>query len=246
MQEEKSSVLHFDLLIHLLCYVISFFGLYGFYIISSVIFNLFPVYTSLSETTQGTILTAFSYFLTAVALVIYLWNFAIKNILNQYANVKNILYGFLFGLGLIVGSSIVSRFFSIVGVMLGVEVAVNENEESIREITINMPILTAFMTIVLAPFTEEIGYRLGIFGGIHKYSRFWAYVVASLVFALIHTNLASENILNELLNLPSYIFAGAWLCFTYEKSGSIVTSITAHMTNNGIAFILSILAASLQ
>lgn len=246
MQEEKNSVFHFDLVKHLLCYVISFFGLYGVFILSNYVFNIFPAYSNLNETTQSTILTAFSYFLTAIALVIYLWNFALKDILNQYKNIKNFLTGLLYGIGLLVGSSIVARFCSVIGVMFGVDVGVNENEESIREITINMPIITAFMTIILAPFTEEIGYRFGIFGGIHKHSRVAAYIVTSLIFALIHTNLSSENLINELLNLPSYIFAGAWLCYAYEKSGSIVTSITAHMTNNGVAFILSLLASKMQ
>ncbi|MCH5179785.1 MAG: CPBP family intramembrane metalloprotease [Erysipelotrichales bacterium] len=238
--EPKNSVFHLDLIKHAICYLISYFGLYAFYIILTLIASSFSSFGTLNEVVQNSILTTLAYGLTFVSIIIYLYNIALKDILNQYKQIKNVLYGLLYGLGLLFGSVIVSAFCMQLGAILGIDVGINENESSIQEAIAAQPVLTALMTVVFAPVTEEIGYRFGIFGGIHKYSRIGAYLATSLIFALIHFDFSSSNMANELLNLPSYIFAGVWLCLTYEKSGSIVTSITAHMTNNAVALIASL------
>lgn len=238
--ETKNSVIHLDIIKHAICYLISYFGLYAFFIILTLISSVFPSFTALNEVVQNSILTTLAYGFTFVSVIIYLYNIALKEILNQYKQIKNVLYGILYGFGLIFGTAIVSLFFMQLGSILGVDVGINENESSIQDAITAQPVLTALMTVVFAPVTEEIGYRFGIFGGIHKYSRIGAYLATSLIFALIHFDYSSANMANEFLNLPSYIFAGAWLCFTYEKSGSIATSITAHMTNNAVALIASL------
>lgn len=236
--QEKNTVIHLDIIKHLICYFISFMGLSLIYSILFEIASLFPSFKESNFENNAIILQTLAYGLTLVSLVIYLYNIALKDILKQYKQVDNIVKGLLYGAGLILGTMIIGNCFYRIGELLGVSTEVNENEQAIREATLSQPIITAFMTILFAPITEEIGYRFGLFGGIHKYNRFAAYAVTALVFALIHFEFAADNIVNELLNLPSYIFAGVWLCLTYEKSGSIVTSITAHMTNNAVTLIL--------
>ena len=242
--QEKQSVTHLEILQHAICYLISFGGLYGFYIIFTCIFALFPSFTSWNDGIQNTILTTIAYGFTFISLGIYLYNIALKDIIKQYTKIKNVLTGILYGFGLIAGSIIVSLVVSNIAALLGVSIESNENQQSIEASALSMPVLTALMTVIFAPVTEELGYRFGIFGGIHKYNRYAAYIVTSIIFALIHFNL-NNNIVNELLNLPTYIFAGFWLCFAYEKSGSIVTSITAHMTNNLVSLIITLKSASL-
>lgn len=236
--QEKNTVIHLDIIKHLICYFISFIGLSLIYSILFEIASLFPSFKESNFENNAILLQILAYGLTFISLIIYLYNICLKDIIKQYKNIQNVLNGFLYGFGLIVGVIIVGRVCSILGEIIGVQITTNDNETSIRESITAMPILTAFMTVLFAPITEEIGYRLGLFGGIHKYNRFAAYAVTALVFALIHFEFAADNIVNELLNLPPYIFAGVWLCLTYEKSGSIVTSITAHMTNNAVTLIL--------
>lgn len=236
--QEKNSVIHLDIIKHLICYLISYIGLSLIYSILFEISSLFPSFKGENFESNAIILQTVAYGLTLVALVAYLYNIVLKDIIKQYKQIENIFKGLLYGAGLIIGTIIIGNFCYRIGELLGVSTDVNENEHAIREATLSQPIVTAFMTIIFAPITEEIGYRLGLFGGIHKYNRYAAYAVTAMIFALIHFNFGADNILNELLNLPSYIFAGVWLCLTYEKSGSIVTSITAHMTNNAVTLIL--------
>ena len=238
--QEKNSVIHLDIIKHAICYLICFGSLYIFATIFSLVLSFFPTFVALNSNIQDTIILTIAYGLTFVSIIIYLNNVVLKLIVKQFRNVQNIIDGFLYGSALLVGTIIISSIFSLIGEKLGVAVVPNENEQAIASSTLAQPVLTALMTVVFAPFTEEIGYRLGVFGGIHKYNRFAAYAVSSLIFALIHTNFTESNFVNELLNLPSYLFAGLWLCFTYERSGSIATSITAHMTNNAVVLILSL------
>ncbi len=239
--QTKNKITYLNIVKHAICYLISFGGLYAFFILLSLICQAFPSFTALDVNVQNIIVQVLAYGFTFVAIIIYLYNIALKDILNQFKNLQNIASGFLYGAGLLVGTIIIGIICQTIGNLIGAPVTPNENEEAINNAALSLPLLTCLMTIIFAPVTEEIGYRFGIFGGIHQYNRWLAYIVTSLIFALIHTNFDTGNFVNELLNLPSYIFAGAWLCFTYERSGSIVTSITAHMTNNLVAFLLSVL-----
>jgi len=60
-----------------------------------------------------------------------------------------------------------------------------------------------------------------------------------LIFGLIHMSFKPETIVNELVNLPSYILAGSILTYAYEKEGFAVSTY-AHITNNLISFLLTI------
>jgi membrane protease YdiL (CAAX protease family) len=61
-----------------------------------------------------------------------------------------------------------------------------------------------------------------------------------LVFGLIHMSFNPDTIINELINLPSYILAGTILTIAYEKEGFAVSTY-AHITNNLISFLLTII-----
>lgn len=52
------------------------------------------------------------------------------------------------------------------------------------------------------------------------------------------------SMLNEFLNLPTYICAGLVFGFGYAYTGKISTSMTAHMTNNLLSFIMMLISAS--
>ena len=111
-------------------------------------------------------------------------------------------------------------------------------EQSVESLSIRRPLEAFFIIVLIAPIFEEYIYRFGLFGFFKKKNRFLAYAVTILLFALIHFNISSDpsEMINELLNLPSYLLAAGILSFAYDKYG-ISVSIYAHMFNNLIAFI---------
>lgn len=94
---------------------------------------------------------------------------------------------------------------------------------------------TAAATIYLAPIVEEIIFRAGIFGSIHKHSRAAAYIVTTLLFALYHVWAYAAIDMKYLVYLVQYIPSALLLCRVYERSGSIWSPILFHMMVNTIA-----------
>jgi membrane protease YdiL (CAAX protease family) len=120
----------------------------------------------------------------------------------------------------------------------------NINEQSVESLTIRRPFEAFLIIVIIAPIFEEYIYRFGLFGFFKKKSRFLAYVFTILIFALIHFNISVEpsEMINELLNLPSYLIAAGILSYAYDKY-DISVSIYAHMFNNLIAFISTFIPA---
>ncbi len=87
-----------------------------------------------------------------------------------------------------------------------------------------------FMGSVLAPFSEELFYR-GMVYPVFRYhlGKAWGMACAGAVFGLAHWDLWRA--------LPLAL-GGAFLCFVYEKSESILVSTLAHGIWNGILTIL--------
>lgn len=99
--------------------------------------------------------------------------------------------------------------------------------------------LTAAVTILLAPLTEEILFRGLLFSGLRRVSRLGAYLISSLCFASIHVAgyLGTYSPLQFSLALAQYLPAGLILAFSEEKSGTIVVPIVIHMVINGISLV---------
>ena len=128
--------------------------------------------------------------------------------------------------------------------------------------------------IILAPFVEEFTYRLGLMDLIGKRKKVAGLIVSSIVFGVLHFNgivylimfvskqvdpafdtsmllgqeLSTEEILQslavEFLNLPIYILMGMCLGLAYLYSGNVVSSIVAHVSNNTLSVIVTLLNAS--
>ena len=145
----------------------------------------------------------------------------------------------------------ISYIWGIISSFISPEITTNENESSIRTIISTLPIAAFLFVVVFAPITEEITYRLGIFHNIKKKNRYAAYIATALIFGAIHvswesfSDMSKAEVINELLNFPSYILSGAYLCYVYEKEDNLLSSTIAHMTNNGVAFLLTCLSSIL-
>ncbi len=149
--------------------------------------------------------------------------------------------GFLMGIGLIVLSMI---WGSIVSVFRP-ENTGNENQQTIVSMVSEYPLGCIIVLGFLGPICEEFSFRVGLFGLTSRINRILAYVVTALVFGFMHFSFTSEDIVNELLNIPDYIFAGVILALTYDFHG-LAASTTAHVVNNVFSVIMSILLSFLN
>lgn len=91
------------------------------------------------------------------------------------------------------------------------------------------------MAVFMAPIVEECMFRAGIFGTLRRYSRWGAYLVATLAFSLYHV--WSYALVDPIywLYFIQYVPVSLLLCRVYERTNSIWGSIFFHMLVNYIA-----------
>lgn len=155
--------------------------------------------------------------------------------LKEFAHLDSWLYGVAFGFLLMLASSAVTSFMQ-----LFQQTGSNANENSIDSITTSFPVLSLLVFGIIGPVCEEFTYRIGLFTLVKKYNRALAYIATSVVFGLLHFSFNMQNIVTELINLPSYIVAGLLLCYFYDYKG-IGASTVAHVSNNLFALLTQII-----
>lgn len=115
----------------------------------------------------------------------------------------------------------------------------NVNDQSISSLTKQHHVLTAIGTVLLVPTAEELLHRGAIFGGLYRRNRIAAYVVSTILFALVHISgyIGYYPTGTLLLCLLQYIPAGICLAASYEYSGNIVTPILIHTAVNAVGML---------
>ena len=106
-----------------------------------------------------------------------------------------------------------------------------QNQSIATEMVLRNPATCIIILGFIGPLVEELTYRVGLFTLCKRASTVLAYIVTTLVFAAIHIDFFSENIINELVALPDYLFAGAIFCLLYDREG-FGASYLAHVGNN--------------
>lgn len=97
--------------------------------------------------------------------------------------------------------------------------------------------LTALYAIVIAPIGEELFFRGVLFRSLRDRHGFWVGAVGSAVgFGLIH--FIPGSAIDAALLMIVMFFTGMALCFLYERRGTIVAPIAAHVTFNVIGIVL--------
>lgn len=223
-------------LYQLLCFVIGTAGLFVLSFITILLFELFIDNETAAMVSDFTIYgLVFCGFVPIIAI-------NAKKIFPRFAKIKPYLIGIGIGIAIIAFSMINSK---IIG-LFDLPETVNENELRSRAIIDTFPVLSVIVLGIIGPICEEITYRLGMFSFVGRVNRVLAYIVTSLVFALMHMDFSSTaNFIVELLNLPSYIFAGVAFCFAYDKF-SLPCSLTAHWLNNLFAVISQIIFSNIN
>mgnify|MGYP004535639963 CR=1 FL=1 len=97
--------------------------------------------------------------------------------------------------------------------------------------------VTAIATVFLAPPVEECLFRGLLFRTIHQKSRFLAFAISALAFALVHITsyLSYYGPLGSALLLLQYLPAGLALGWAYEKADTIFAPMVIHMVINAIS-----------
>ena len=182
-----------------------------------------------------TMMNTIRYVILFIAFVVLLFP-RLGVILSKFKNWKTDLIGLGAGIALIgitvIYNIIVSQF---------VDFGVNNNEEAAETMIKMFPVLSVFILGIIGPICEEFTYRYGLFECVRKKNIILAYIVATIVFAIIHFDFTGD-MKTELLNLPTYIIAGAGLCFVNHKFG-FNSAIIAHIFNNCYAIVTTLIGA---
>ena len=129
-----------------------------------------------------------------------------------------------------------SIIYGIILQLLHVDFGNSENQDLIEKTTNGYPFTAFIIFAFIGPICEELTYRVGLFSFLKRISKWLAYPVAIIVFTLIHISFKPDIIVNELINLPVYLFGGFALTITYDKFG-FAGSLVAHVLNNVFSFI---------
>jgi len=114
---------------------------------------------------------------------------------------------------------------------------VNLNDTTIAAQVNAAPRTTALIVIFLAPFVEEVLFRGLVFGCIKEKSRVVAYIVSALLFAFLHvwTFAVSSWDMSYLILMLQYLVPGVVFSWTFDRSGTLWTTILLHAIVNALA-----------
>ena len=113
----------------------------------------------------------------------------------------------------------------------------NLNDTTISAQIDTAPHMTLLIVIFLAPFVEEVLFRGLVFGNLKGKSRPVAYGLSCVLFALLHVwqfAVVNQDLTYFLLMLQ-YLVPGLVLCWVYDRTGTLWTSIGLHALANALS-----------
>lgn len=155
-----------------------------------------------------------------------------KNNFKYYIN-KYFKYWFL-NLGLMmISSTLISMFTNIDS---------STNQEYIVKLLDNFPLYTLISTVLIAPVTEELMFRLN-FRKIFK-TDFLFIIMSGITFGAMHLSVATSAL--ELLYIIPYSIPGIIFAYTLKKSNNIFVPISLHLFHNTVMMILQLLITIIE
>ena len=116
---------------------------------------------------------------------------------------------------------------------------VADNQQAIIDMLKKYPVYTFFITVITAPFIEEIIFRLSI-RKIFAHTNWLFIIVSGLIFGSLHVIGATGTIYDYLFIIP-YSIPGFMFAYIYTKTDNICVPISLHFMHNGIMMLLQIL-----
>ena len=113
-------------------------------------------------------------------------------------------------------------------------ISVPANQSNVNGYFVDYPILAVIMSVIMAPFTEEIIYRGILFRFFSKYGELCAVLVTGFLFGTMHmlSSFGNANILLFLCQWLDYFLIGLFLGFIYKKYKNIWINVSIHGTWN--------------
>lgn len=185
-----------------------------------------------ASSVEGTAFLNYATYIVLFLVLLAIISPEIRRIASTFAKWRNVLWGLLGGIALIVVSMLWGMVVS------AFDGGTSINQETVVSIVDASPLFAVVVLGFIGPICEEITYRLGLFNLGMRIHPAVAYLLASVVFGLIHMKDFSS--LNEWLNFPDYLFAGLILSFVYHRFG-FEGSVAAHVLNNLIAVISALI-----
>lgn len=132
-------------------------------------------------------------------------------------------------------------FFLNIGLMMIANILISSivntsitNQKYVEALLFNYPIYAIISAIIIAPFTEELIFRLN-FRNIFK-SNILFIIISGLVFGSMH--FMSAKSIQELLYIIPYSIPGCVFAYTLTKSDNIFVPISLHMLHNTLMIVL--------
>ncbi len=150
-----------------------------------------------------------------------------KNNFKYYVN--NYLKYWFLNFGLMVISSILISIFT--------NLNNSTNQEYIIKSLNKFPIYTMISTIIIAPLTEELIFRLNL----HKIfkNNILFILISGLLFGSLH--LLSAQSIQEFVYIIPYGISGIIFAYTLQKSNNIFVPISLHFLHNSIMMLMQLL-----
>lgn len=146
-------------------------------------------------------------------------------------------HDYLFGLAYFGGLVLVSIFLGlIINAFFTAPEEINSNQQMADAVSKNYPIVSFILLGFVGPICEELTYRVGLYSFLRRINKYLAFVITCIVFAFIHIDFDSGDMIAELWSIPTYLVSGLILTIAYEHRGP-ACSITAHALYNLTAFL---------
>ena len=216
--------------------VIFAIGLVGLQLISLLLEFILMVFMDPNSTEFLLYINLFRYVIAAGGIACVL--------IGSFSSFKNSFkkwYPYLIGLGAVFVIYGFNIYYNLI-INYIYPTSTNANQEAANSLIVSYPVVCVLLLGILGPVVEEFTYRVGLFTFMCRIKKWVAYLVTIIVFALIHFNFfaTGEEMINELLNLPTYMFSGAVFCVLYDLFG-LSASLTCHITNNLFSILITLL-----
>ncbi|ORX82494.1 hypothetical protein BCR32DRAFT_292586 [Anaeromyces robustus] len=108
----------------------------------------------------------------------------------------------------------------------------NGIEENVKSSLVKFHIWGALLKCFVFPVIEEFIFRRFVFGMINKYSKIFAYILSTFLYAYTHFSFSVSRLISEYIYLPYYLILGFIFGYTYDYDGYLTTSILSNMFMN--------------
>lgn len=111
--------------------------------------------------------------------------------------------------------------------------------ESPETATRTLNFYTIAITIIVAPFIEEVLFRGLLLSSLAQHMRIrYAVIIASIIFALVHASVFLDG---NIIGIIGLFLGSLYLCYMFVRTSSILPGIAVHMLHNfivGVVFVI--------